>query len=109
MPFKDMPPDFQGMLGAFIISVVSGVVSIMQRIVRGHDANVLWIISEFLAAVLCGYLMYDSYFSIAKHLPGWMTLPVAIALSAHIGGRSLQALETMLYRKYGLLKARDRP
>lgn len=51
----------------------------------------LWIISEFTAAILCGYLMYDIY----PHLkmPAWATLPLMVAISAHTGGRVFQEFE----------------
>ncbi len=97
------PYDLLGLAGAVLISLISGFVSIAQRIVRGHQASLLWVTSEFLAAILCGYLMYDGYSVIADSLPAWLTQPVMVALAAHMGGRSLQGLENTLTQRYNLL------
>lgn len=96
------PPDWLAIGGAFLISLVSGYISIAQRIVRGQKASLLWITSEFLAAVLCGYLAYSVYPSLEPELPAWLNMPVLVALAAHIGGRSFQGFENLLYRKYGV-------
>ena len=99
MPWFNQP-DFWGLVSALIISTVSGFISIARRILQGHPANVLWIISEFLTAILCGYLMYHAYPKIQPSVPEWITLPVAIAVAAHIGGRVFQEIEAQLLRKY---------
>ena len=95
--------DFWSMLGALIISTVSGIISITQRIVLGQRATLIWAISEFLAAILCGYLMYDAYPAIEADLPKWATLPVLVALAAHVGGRSFQMIEKALAHRYQFL------
>lgn len=96
--------DYWSLLGALIISTVSGVISITQRIALGHRATLIWVISEFLAAILCGYLMYNAYPTLQEDLPKWATLPVLVALAAHVGGRSFQMMERGLYRKYPFMK-----
>ena len=101
--------DYWSLLGALIISTVSGVISIAQRIVLGQRATLIWIISEFLAAILCGYLMYDIYPKIVADLPKWATLPVLVALAAHVGGRSFQMFERALYRRYKFIEKRLPP
>ena len=101
--------DYWSLLGALIISTVSGVISIAQRIVLGQRATLIWIISEFLAAILCGYLMYDIYPKIAADLPKWATLPVLVALAAHVGGRSFQMFERAIYRHYKFIEKRIPP
>lgn len=103
----DNQTDYWSLLGAFIISTISGAISISQRIVLGQRATLIWVTSEFLAAILCGYLMYDLYPAISGDLPKWATLPVLVALAAHVGGRSFQMLEKALFRKYKFLE-RDR-
>ena len=85
-------------IAMFVISFVSGFISVAQRIVRGHKATVMWVISEFMAAILCGYLMYDLYPRLL--LPDWATMPIMVALAAHIGGRAFQEFEQYLYRRY---------
>lgn len=101
--------DYWSLLGALIISTVSGVISIAQRIVLGQRATLIWVISEFLAAILCGYLMYDIYPKIAADLPKWATLPVLVALAAHVGGRSFQMFERAIYRHYKFIEKRIPP
>lgn len=103
----DNQTDYWSLLGAFIISIISGAVSITQRIVLGQRATLLWVTSEFLAAILCGYLMYDLYPAIQADLPKWATLPVLVALAAHVGGRSFQMMEKAVFRKYKFME-RDR-
>lgn len=101
--------DFWSLLGAFIISTISGVISITQRIVLGQRATLIWVISEFLAAILCGYLMYDLYSNIQHQLPQWATMPVMIAVASHVGGRSFQAAEKALYRRFQFIPRRFPP
>lgn len=105
----DNQQDYWSLIGALIISTVSGVVSITQRVVRGYRATIIWMFSEFLTAILCGYLMYVTYPFIQAELPKWATLPVLIALAAHMGGRSLQAAERALYNHFQFLEKRFPP
>jgi hypothetical protein len=101
--------DYWSLLGALIISTVSGTISIAQRIVLGQRATLIWTISEFLAAILCGYLVFDAYPAIQEDLPKWATMPVLVALAAHVGGRSFQMMERALYRKYKFMPKRNPP
>lgn len=96
-------PDYWSLAGALIISTISGVISITQRIVLGQRATLIWAISEFLAAILCGYLVYDAYPALQEDLPKWATLPVLVALAAHVGGRSFQMIEKALAHRYQFL------
>lgn len=93
-------PNFWELITALIISTVSGFISIARRVLDGYPATVLWIFSEYLTAILCGYLMYNTYPIIQESLPEWLTLPVAVAVSAHIGGRVFQEAEATFLRKY---------
>lgn len=102
-------PDYWSLAGALIISTISGVISITQRIVLGQRATLIWAISEFLAAILCGYLMYDAYPAIQADLPKWATLPVLVALAAHVGGRSFQMIEKALAHRYQFLPKNKAP
>lgn len=101
MPWKS-DPDIWGMLGAVLISVISGFISIAQRIAKGHPFSVLWVATEFASAILAGYLMYGAYPTIEGTLPAWATLPLCVAVAAHIGGRSFQWLEHMFYKRFGI-------
>lgn len=94
-----MPPTSPEVLTFFtalIISVVSGSISILNRLVKGHNGGAMWVVSEFLAAILCGYLAWDAYPQIKPFLPGWVSLPIFVAAASHTCGRLLQSLSSML-------------
>lgn len=97
---EPIPPDMFGLLTAFIISLVSGFISIAQRIARGREASLLWVTSEFFSAILCGYLMYDAYPIATNYLPDWVSQPVATAVAAHMGGRMFQGMEAAVTARY---------
>lgn len=102
MPFSNIP-DIWSIVGAFIISTISACISIGRRIIQGHPASLLWVITEFLAAILSGYLMWEAYPYLHPDLPEWLTMPMAIAVAAHVGGRLFQGVEEFIitrYRKY---------
>lgn len=99
MPWQNQP-DIFGLLAMLIISIVSGFISISRRILNGHPPSVLWIISEFSTAILCGYLMFQVYPTIESVVPNWFTMPVAIAVAAHVGGRIFQEVENVFIEKY---------
>jgi tellurite resistance protein TehA-like permease len=87
-------------VGAIIVSVISGIISIARRVTAGHKASILWVISEFMMAIMSGYLMYTAYPHIRESMPAWFTLPIAVAFSAHVGGKVFQEVESALIRKY---------
>lgn len=101
--------ELAGLISALVISIVSGVISITQRILRGYPASILWVLSEFMAAMLCGYLVWDIYPIIGGTLPDWLSMPISVALAAHIGGRGFQTLEGFLYKKWGVDHIKDIP
>lgn len=94
------PPDIISSIIAFLVTLLSCFISVTRRIIAGHPTTVLWICCEFATAILCGYLMYDAYPALAEVTPDWFTLPIAIAVSAHIGGRIFQEMEGELIRRY---------
>lgn len=98
MPWKNSP-DILAIVGAFIISILSGFISIAQRITRGHAAKPLWVISEIFSSILCGILAYDAYPHIQDTLPAWATWPVVVAFAAHVGGRAFQIFEHEFNRR----------
>ena len=97
MPYS-VPPDIWELIITFVLSITSGAVSIGRRLMLGHKSSWLWIISEFLTAILCGYLMYNAYPSISPYLPDFFTLTVAVAVAAHSGGRIFQESEDVVMR-----------
>lgn len=99
MPWK-AHTDLFSILGVFLISFISGFISVAQRIARGHATSVLWVVSELLSAVLCGYIMYDAYPNLSKYLPEWCSMLMMICLAAHVGGRGFQELEKHLYSRF---------
>lgn len=100
MPWKGEHPELWDMIGAVIVSVISGFISIARRVLGGERASVLWVISEFLTAILCGYLMFTAYPFIQAVAPQWFTLPIAVALAAHVGGRVFQEMERQIIERY---------
>ena len=92
--------DIVGILTAVFISIISGTISITRRIAAGYSSSVLWVVSEFLTAILCGYLMYNAYPYLDPSLPDFITLPVAVAFVAHSGGRIFQEVESALIKQY---------
>lgn len=103
MPWKS-DPGLLGLLGAFLLSLMSGLVSIGSRIARGRPLNIFWILSELGAAVLVGYLAYDLYPVIQPNLPTWVTMPIMVAVSAHFGGKIFQWAEFLIKERYGIDK-----
>lgn len=85
-------PDFWTVVLVITVSIVSGVISILNRIAQGKAFSIVWVTSEFLAAILCGYLAFDAYPSAQAILPDWVSLPMFIAACSHTGGRLLQIL-----------------
>jgi hypothetical protein len=96
MPVPEPPTNFDiwKLLGTFAVTVVSATVSILSRIVSGHKATCLWVITEYLTAILFAYLVYHAYPTLAPLLPEWVTLPVLVAIAAHSGGKFFKALES---------------
>ena len=94
--------DIWTLITVLVVSTVSGFISISQRIYRGAAVTTLWIISEFAAALLGGYLMWSAYPHMTAWLPDFFTMPIAVAAAAHSGGRLLQSFESMMYKKWGL-------
>lgn len=101
-PENTPSPDWLSLVGAILISIMSGYISIAQRIVRGHQASLLWVSSEYTAAIMCGWIAYDAYPTATQYLPGQITMFMFVATAAHFGGRSFQGIENLLYRRYGV-------
>lgn len=102
MPWKENP-DLLAILGALMISVTSGFISIAQRISRGQPAKVLWVISEILASILCGVLAFDAYPQVLPYLPDWATWPIFVSFAAYVGGRLFQIFENQMYARLEIL------
>ena len=94
-----IPPDLWSLLTMLFLSAVSGVVSITQRVANGQTASVVWVVSEFLAAILTGYLASETYPHVVEYLPSFVTMSVLVSVCAYSGGRMMQLAEQMLYSK----------
>lgn len=101
MPWST-PPDVWGMLGAILIAILSGFISVANRIVKGHPFSLLWFAVEMLGAILAGYLMWDMYPAIKAELPNWATMPILVSLAAHTGGKCFQLLEKVTTKRFSL-------
>lgn len=101
MPWKT-EPDLWTMIGAIIISILSGLISIANRIGKGHPFSVMWFTAEILSAILAGYLMYDAYPVLVKSLPEWATMPIMVSLAAHTGGKAFQLMEKVFMQRVGI-------
>lgn len=93
-------PDTLNLVGAVIISVISSIAAITRRIAKGEKNSIVWFISEFLTAILCGFMMYSAYPAIQPSVPGWFTMPVAVAIASHVGGRIFQEAEQEMLRRF---------
>jgi len=95
MPNSNWPnhPELFGMITAFIITIVSGTISIGRRILAGHPPSFLWIMTEYLTAMLCAYLTYVNYEHFQHLLPEGFTRILLVAIMAHSGGRFIQEIE----------------
>lgn len=98
MPYNQIPPppDLFTAILVFVVSLVSATVSITRRIVNGAPVNLLWLISEYSAAILCGWIAYDAFDVIQPYLPDWVTAFMFVAVAAHTGGKLLQMSEQVL-------------
>lgn len=108
-----MPPEnqtnqqFWDLFGVLIISAMSGFISVGRRLLRKTDPSILWILCEFIACLLAGYLASGAYPEYKENLPKGVTLPVFVAVCAHFGGRFFQLSELALSIK--LSKPKQEP
>lgn len=92
-------PELIAMITAFIITLISGTISIGRRILAGHRPSFLWVMTEYLTAMLCGYLTYVNYPSVQHLLPDEISRILLVAVMAHSGGRVIQELERVFIER----------
>jgi len=92
-----IPPDVYTMLSMLVLSAVSAIVSITQRLSGGQTASVMWVTSEFMAAILVGYLASETYPFIKQYFPEFVRLPLFVSFCAYGGGRTIQTAERIIY------------
>lgn len=102
MPWKE--PDVWGLLGAILISLISGFIAIANRLAGGQRFSIMWLCAQIAGAVLAGYLVYDAYPVLSQQAwwPAWVTWPISIALAGHFGGKIFSLAEKVLSKKYNL-------
>lgn len=91
-----------------VISLISCFISISRRILKGHAVSFLWVISEFMSAILCGYIVYYSYPALDPYLPDYITPIIAITVAAHCGGRVFQEIEDVVIQRYKKMITSDK-
>lgn len=94
-----IPPDLFTLLMMLALSAVSGIVSITQRVANGHAWSIAWVVSEFLAAILAGYLASEAYPYLKDYLPEFVRMSSFVSICAYSGGRMMQVAEQLLYSK----------
>ncbi|EIV0540721.1 hypothetical protein L7B14_004191 [Salmonella enterica] len=110
-----MPPDNQpnqqywDLFRVLIISAMSGFISVGRRFMRETDPSILWVLCEFLACLLAGYLASGAYPEYKESLPKGVTLPIFVAICAHFGGRFFQLSELAISVKLGKPKPPSAP
>lgn len=88
-------PNWTGFIAAMCVCVLSAAMSVVRRIVNSEGSGWLWAVSEFLIAILCGYLAWTAHPHL-PFLPSWVTPPILVAFCAHSGGRIFQELESTI-------------
>lgn len=87
------------LFGVLIISAMSAFISVGRRLMRKTNPSILWVLTEFCAAILAGYLASGAYPDLKGSLPKGVTLPVFVAVCAHFGGRFFQLTESYIEGK----------
>lgn len=104
MPWKQQP-DLWGLVGALVISLLSGFIAIANRLAGGQKFSLLWLAAQVAGAVLAGYLVYDAYPLLIAQTwwPSWLTMPISVALAGHFGGKAFALAEKLLYRQIKII------
>ena len=102
MFFNNQDPKVIEIVTVTIVATITAVTSILRKITNGHAASIVWIITEFFTAILAGYFMYEAFPVISEtaYWPAWLTMPIAVAIAAHSGGRVFQEIEDAITKSY---------
>lgn len=93
------PSYFAQVAGAIIISLTSGLISVGRRLLKGTGLPLLWVVTEVGAAVLVGFLAWDTYPNLQDSMPHSITRLIFTCACAHLGGRILQHAENIIEAK----------
>lgn len=102
MPLQNQT-DYFALLGALLISSISGLISIGRQVLNQQKVSKLWIVTEYASALLVGYLAYDLYPVIKGSLYTWITEPIFVVTAAHVGSRMFHYLEDILRARFEIL------
>lgn len=99
-----MTPDQQQnfyvqLLGALLISTVSGAISVGRRILRYGQVSFVAAATEMTAALLAGYLAWDAYPALVAKLPAGITQPIFTSAAAYLGIKIFQYVERLFEGK----------
>lgn len=108
MPFNSQDPQLTEILVASVVVLITSVTSILHKIARGHTVSCIWVMTEFLTAIIAGFFMYEAYPAISQmhYWPDWLTLPIAVAVAAHSGGRVFQEVEDSVTKNWKLFRGK---
>ena len=101
MPWKQ-DPNIWGIVGAIVISLASGFISVANSLAGGQKFSVLWASAQLLAAVLTGWLVWDMWPAVEADVPSFLTQPIATAVASHYGGKLFSLMEKVLTKRFGL-------
>ena len=92
------------LIGALLIALISGFVSISRRMLTKKVTSKLWIAYECAGVVLMTMLAMDVYPVIEPTLKqyavtSWITQWVFVGVLAHCGSRFMYALERKTFKK----------
>jgi hypothetical protein len=108
MPWRNNP-DLWGTVIVFVLSAVSGLIAIANRLAAGQKFSWIWFSSQLSGALLAGYLVADAYPLIQEDLPNWCTQPISISLGAYFGGKLFSVAEKFFNKRTGLSLPEDTP
>ena len=95
------------LIGALLISTISGAISLGRRILKYGRLPIIGLLTEMTASVLVGYLAWDAYPGVAKHIPDWVSQPIFVAACASLGSRLFQVVETLLEFKMRIFGSKE--
>ena len=102
MPLNTQDPKVIEIVTVTLVAAITAITSILRKITNGHAASIVWVITQFFTAILAGYFMYEAYPTISQmsYWPNWLTMPIAVAIAAHSGGRVFQEIEDAITKSY---------
>ena len=103
MPYRNL--ENWSIIGAILIGLISGFVSITRRMTAKEAVSKLWLISECAGVVLVTVLAMDVYPELKPTLmsspyTSWITYWLFVGVMAHTGSRLMYLLEQKFTKKF---------